>query len=511
MEQPCEADLLRQASLSGLASSGINESLDPLEPLRDATHRLLDALNKKRPEVDQLVDEMRDWASDPGDETKAQAVYDRVRHLLALVKPEAAVHVSQYAEGTVLPALTQAKETVKDVAEQVKEKAPEQLPEEIAPYVRDAAEGAFETAEAAEGEWHTVTHKKGKKGKKQATQQEQEQETAGTEQQQQQQQQQTQELPGIGTWTEQDEQDARELRESFEQVAKEARTFLDSLRSDATVRNVEASLTALMHDLFLDEQGAPQLKVDLLADLQKVLPLVVRRLATVPVARIDYADQDLDLILDNVELDCVLAPANVKLTTETHWVPDLGQVVSTAKLQMRGMRVDARNVVFYYNRKRFPKVADVGIADVVIGGDRATTMSHTAEHGTDEAAKAHARAQLAAGTVGMDIDLTLQPARDATRLVHVAECTATIHDLTLDVKRSRHPWMYTLLSPVLDRYLRARLEQATADMVAGAVERLDRVVEQAMAQGKAMQEQMHPGATLAAALSSAGGPTRFEE
>ncbi|KAJ3367252.1 hypothetical protein GGF31_007670, partial [Allomyces arbusculus] len=55
-----------------------------LDPLRDATHRLLDALNKKRPEVDQLVDEMRDWASDPGDEKKAQAVYDRVRHLLAL-------------------------------------------------------------------------------------------------------------------------------------------------------------------------------------------------------------------------------------------------------------------------------------------------------------------------------------------------------------------------------------------------------------------------------------------
>ncbi|KNE71218.1 hypothetical protein AMAG_20415 [Allomyces macrogynus ATCC 38327] len=448
---------------------------------------------------------------DPGDETKAQAVYDHVRHLLALVKPEAAVQVSQYAEGTVLPALTQAKETVKDVAEQVKEKAAVQLPEEVAPYVRDAAEGAVETAEAAEGEWHTVTHKKGKKGKKQAQAQAQEQEPE-TQEQEPETQETTgegkakgQQLPGIGAWTEQDEQDARELRTAFEQVAKEARTFLDSLRSDATVRNVEASLTALMHDLFLDDKGAPQLKVDLLADLQKVLPLVVRRLATVPVARIDYGDQDLDLILDNVELDCVLAPANVNLVTETHWAPDLGQVVSTAKLQMRGMRVDARNVVFYYNRKRFPKVADVGIADVVIGGDRATTMSHAAEAGTDEAAKAHARAQLAAGTVGMDIDLTLQPARDPQRLVHVAECTATIHDLTLDVKRSRHPWMYTLLSPVLDRYLRARLEQATADMVAGAVERLDRVVEQAMAQGKAMQEQMHPGATIAAALSSVGG------
>ncbi|KAJ3360189.1 hypothetical protein GGF31_003401, partial [Allomyces arbusculus] len=437
---------------------------------------------------------------------KAQAVYDRVRHLLALVKPEAAVQVSQYAEGTVLPALTQAKETVKDVAEQVKEKAQEQLPEEVAPYVRDAAEGAAETAEAAEGEWHTVTYKRGKKGKKQ--QQEQEQQQAQTEEQEttdETEEDKAKNLPGIGAWTEQDEQDARELRESFEQVAKEARTFLDSLRSDATVRNVEASLTALMHDLFLDDKGAPQLKVDLLADLQKVLPLIVRRLATVPVARIDYADEDLDLILDNVELDCVLAPANVNLVTETHWAPDLGQVVSTAKMQMRGMRVDARNVVFYYNRKRFPKVADVGIADVVIGGDSATTMSHEAESGTDEATKAHARAQLAAGTVGMDIDMTLQPARDPTRLVHVVDCTATIHDLRLDVKRTRHPWMYTLLSPVLDRYLRARLEQATADMVAGAVERLDRVVEQAMAQGKAMQEQMHPGATLAAALSSVGG------
>ncbi|KNE69728.1 hypothetical protein AMAG_20029 [Allomyces macrogynus ATCC 38327] len=220
-----------------------------LDPLRDATHRLLDALNKKRPEVDALIDEMREWTSEPGDEGKAQAVYDRVRHVLALVKPEAAVQVSQYAEGTVLPALAQAKETVKDVAEQVKEKAPVQLPEQVAPYVRDAAEGAVETAEAAEGEWHTVTHKKGNKGRKQAVQeQEQRQETKEA----------TKDLPGVGAWTEQDEQDARELRTAFEQVAKEARTFLDSLRSDATVRNVEASLTALMHDLFLDDKGAPQ-------------------------------------------------------------------------------------------------------------------------------------------------------------------------------------------------------------------------------------------------------------
>jgi hypothetical protein len=254
-----------------------------------------------------------------------------------------------------------------------------------------------------------------------------------------------------------------ETAKSLNCLSNEAKKFVESLKEDETVCNVQDALTMLMTDLFMDEKGQPKLKPDLLKDLQKILPTIFQRLTIVPVGRIDYSDDDVDIICDNIVLNCVIAPKNASVFTETHLATDAGHLVSNARVELRNIQVDAKNLVFYYFKKTFPSMVDVGIADLKI-----------IER-------------------GLDVDMILQPSPEPGRLMQVVDVKSTIQGFDLTIKRSRHGWLLALLRPIVDRIVRNRLETAISEMLHRGVERVDETISSAASSTKTSAKVVSEG------------------
>ncbi|ORZ34678.1 hypothetical protein BCR44DRAFT_1485734 [Catenaria anguillulae PL171] len=434
-----------------------------LEPLQRAVDGVIRAVQDQKPTVDALLDKTQDLINDPTNEVLAKDVYSQA---LALFKgvgvsddkiEQAKATTQQYAQ-QVVQAGKAAADTVRDTAGQAVDQAkeadlPEQVPEEARQY---AVEGGKEVASAAE---------------------EARQKFESTESQAKAQGDVTKDTSADETV----QQDLAQLRDALSQLAHESQRFVASLRSDSTLQDVSSSLTGLMQAMFIDEQtGETKFKPELVEDLRRIVPALVQQLAVLPVARIDVSTDDVDVILDNLSLHASILPKDLTIVTETHLATDAGTAVNQIELKLRNVQFSAPDLVFYYYSKGgLVSFADVGIADVAAPGR------------------------------GLDIDMLLVPSTDPSKLLRVARVESKVHELALNIRKSRHNWMYSILSPVVRRVVTTRLENALNNALTSAIESLDRAVEQAVATGKSVSSKVSTAASVASmggiASSLAGG------
>ncbi|KAJ1924704.1 hypothetical protein IWQ60_005024 [Tieghemiomyces parasiticus] len=103
-----------------------------------------------------------------------------------------------------------------------------------------------------------------------------------------------------------------------ETIGHELRQLMDGFRRDPVTRQWTDSLGGLFSDLFLDEQGKPTFKTNLVHDAVKVLPELVAAARYVPLPRIESADDQFEFAVDNtvISLSNIL-PNNVTISTRT--------------------------------------------------------------------------------------------------------------------------------------------------------------------------------------------------
>ncbi|ORX91654.1 hypothetical protein K493DRAFT_264315, partial [Basidiobolus meristosporus CBS 931.73] len=228
-------------------------------------------------------------------------------------------------------------------------------------------------------------------------------------------------------------------RGQFQQISNEMSEFNRAIQSDRTTQRFANDLQSLTQSLFMDESGKPTVKYDLVKDFAKLIPILAQKLEYLPLPRIEQSDEKMDMILDNVVIECSnIAPNFVHLKTDTvvNTDPQAKQNVhNKAFIKFTHVQVRAKDVAFYYKKKTFPKVSDVGYIDIDMPED------------------------------GIELDMTLglNPAAGKAHVYEVIDCNTRVNDLNLRIHGSKHDTVYKILSPIINSRVKKVIEQAVPE------------------------------------------------
>ncbi|KAF9473113.1 hypothetical protein BDN70DRAFT_937687, partial [Pholiota conissans] len=208
----------------------------------------------------------------------------------------------------------------------------------------------------------------------------------------------------------------------------------------------------LTKDLLFDSEGSLKFKPELWNDIRKViLPSLIDQIGYIPIPRIEYSDESLDLVVENLTLqgrnlfpNIVALEANnfVKFSPYSTIEDDSRHHV---KICLEQMQADMRDVAFYYRKKTgIPKMKDSGIADVVIGGHglNATIELTSARHDPRSVFKIHA--------------------------IHVK-----VDTLKFAIRDSNHDFLYKTLRPLATGLIKRQIQKALCDALQTGLEYLD--------------------------------------
>ncbi|KAK9762047.1 hypothetical protein K7432_012574 [Basidiobolus ranarum] len=260
-------------------------------------------------------------------------------------------------------------------------------------------------------------------------------------------------------------------RGQFEQISREVSEFNRAIQSDRTTQRFANDLESLTQSLFLDENGNPTVKYDLVKDFAKLIPIIAQKLEYLPLPRIEQSDEKMDMVLDNVVIECGnIAPNFVHLKTDTvvDTNPQAKQNVhNKAFIKFTHVQVRAKNIAFYYKKKTFPKLSDVGYIDLDMPED------------------------------GIELDMTVDtnPATGKAHVFKVLECNTRVNDLKLKIHGSKHDTTYKLLSPIINSRVKKVIEQVVPEKLTEMMTNIDNqlaiATEQALANAQRNQGVEH--------------------
>ncbi|KAL7283990.1 hypothetical protein ACG7TL_001263 [Trametes sanguinea] len=208
----------------------------------------------------------------------------------------------------------------------------------------------------------------------------------------------------------------------------------------------------LTKDLLFDSEGSLKFKPQLWMDVRKViLPSIIDQVGYVPIPRIEYTDDTLDLVIENLALSgrnlfpnvvsmeahnfIKFSPYNaIKDENHHEFVLTFGQI-----------QADMRDVAFYFKKKSgFPKLSDSGLADVLLGGEGLTITAHV---------------------VSAD--------KDRSSVFKVKNVHVKVGTLKFSIRDSKHDTLYNIIRPLATGLVKRQLQKAIADAVTTGLEYVD--------------------------------------
>jgi len=228
--------------------------------------------------------------------------------------------------------------------------------------------------------------------------------------------------------------------DNTQRVADEAKAFNSALQDDALTSQWTSDFEALTEDLFLSEDGQPTIKFELLRDFNKILPVIGERLKYLPLPRIENSDEEYDYIFDNIVLyiaEILPSHLHASFTTDINLGRDERDILqNTAFLEISKINADARNIAFYYKKKKgLINMMDVGLVDFSIPKNGLT----------------------------IKLKILMNPPTDKNQNldIRVLEANTIIDELKLRLHDTRHDFMYSVLTPLVEK----RLKKQFANMI----------------------------------------------
>jgi hypothetical protein len=208
----------------------------------------------------------------------------------------------------------------------------------------------------------------------------------------------------------------------------------------------------LTKHLLFDEYGSLQFKPQLWSDIRKIiLPELVDKIGYIPIPRVEYTDNQLDLVIENLTLQGRnLFPNIVEVEAHNHVVispyssiPD--KHTHDLKLTFGHIQCDMRDVAFYYHKKTgIPKIRDSGLADVFLGGEGLTVKVHIKSAG-----------------------------KDKSSVYHVEDVSVKVDSLKFSVRDSKHDLLYKTLKPLATGLVKKQISKAIQDAIRTGLEYFD--------------------------------------
>ena len=227
----------------------------------------------------------------------------------------------------------------------------------------------------------------------------------------------------------------------------------------------------LTKDLLFDIEGSLKFKSHLWDDIRKViLPTVISQVGYIPIPRIEYTDDALDLVIENITLSGKnLLPNVVTMSARNYFKFSPYRVIDDhaeheVELTFGQIQADIRDVAFYFRKKTgLPKFKDSGLADFTLGGE------------------------------GVTVDIKLASStKDHTSVFKVKSVNAKVASLKLSIRDSKHDLLYKTMKPIATALVKRQIRKAIEDGVRTGLEYVDGQlvgVRDRMAEAKSEEER----------------------
>lgn len=198
-------------------------------------------------------------------------------------------------------------------------------------------------------------------------------------------------------------------------------------------------------DLLFDDQGSLQFKPHLWRDIRNVIiPAFVDKAGYFPIPRIEYTDDNLDLVLENLALAGRNILPNVLEMEMRNYLKmspyDAIQDNGRSELRLEGsqMQVDMRDVAFWYKKKggMGPNMSDSGLADVLIGGKG----------------------------LQVDIHIVTTDKRDKGRIIKVKDVNVKMDSLKFSIRGSKHDLLYKVFGSVATGLVKKQIQKVSCSL-----------------------------------------------
>ncbi|KAF9076912.1 hypothetical protein BDP27DRAFT_1414047 [Rhodocollybia butyracea] len=244
-------------------------------------------------------------------------------------------------------------------------------------------------------------------------------------------------------------------REHFDHVFEGFGTFVGGMGQDPLNHRLGTDIQRLAKDLLFDAEGKLAFKSELWEDVRNVImPGLIDKVGLIPIPRIEYTDDSLDLVVENLTLSAKnLFPNLVEVEVKNFVRFGSGTVTGkkdtahktnankhTLHLNMTHIQTDMRDVAFYFKKKTLPKLKDTGIADVLLGGE------------------------------GLSATIDLASTSDPTTLFDIQNISVKVDTLKFAIRDSRHDLLYKTLRPLATNLIKKQVQKAVADGLRTALE-----------------------------------------
>jgi hypothetical protein len=272
-------------------------------------------------------------------------------------------------------------------------------------------------------------------------------------------------------------------RNLTQDVQRELSAFNEAIQSDTTTIRWAKDFDRLVSDLFLDERGKPTLKFELVKDISKIVPVITDQFQYLALPKIENSDDQYDFAFDNVVLhmpEILPKHVHISITSDINLDREADNVLQNfALLEVSKVRADARNIKFYYKKKKgMINMTDAGLVDFAL---------------PDNGIQFHMRL------------LLLIPGENRPHLeFHVLEASTKIDTLKFRLHDTKHDVLYTLLTPLVENKVKHQLESLITEKMKVAVEYLEENLQRIQDQVTRIQQNVNFG-TINSNISSIAG------
>lgn len=246
------------------------------------------------------------------------------------------------------------------------------------------------------------------------------------------------------------------LRERYrnhtDRIADEFKFIGNQFDSDPQNKAFANSMQKLFNDLGTDAQGNQEFKPHLLKDLTEViLPSFFEHVRYVPIPRIEYSDNMIDAVVENLVIEGDnLAPNMFEFGSDNYWRWGRKAIQSKNKnkvmISVSGVQMDLRDVAYYVKKKEgFPSVTDKGVMDVFLGGS------------------------------GLSFKVAMETAdkSDKDHFFKINTVNVDVQNMNIKLKQSNHKLLFGLFKPLLLKVMRPVLQKVVEKQVRDSFRDMD--------------------------------------
>ncbi|KAI0781790.1 hypothetical protein C8Q75DRAFT_790036 [Abortiporus biennis] len=240
-------------------------------------------------------------------------------------------------------------------------------------------------------------------------------------------------------------------RSHFDNLFNVSGEWFRALGEDPLNKRFGEDWARLTKDLLFDAEGSLKFKPELWMDIRKViLPSIIDQVGYVPIPRIEYTDDALDIVIENLALSGRNLFPNI-VSLEAHnfikfspynAIKDESHHEFTMTFSQ--IQADMKDVGFYFKKKTGAiKLSDSGLADVLLGGSGLTVTAH------------------------------VRSTNDPASVFQVKDVHVKVDTLKFSIRDSKHDVLYKTLRPLATGLVKKQLQKAIEGAVRTGLEYVD--------------------------------------